>query len=58
MKFIHYIERVSGVSMYGLTSLLLFATIFGVMLWYAVRADKCVIEEIRQMPLDDDNLPQ
>lgn len=58
MKFIHYIEKVSGVSIYGLSSLLLFTAVFGVMLWYAVRADKRLIDEIRQMPLDDDNFSQ
>lgn len=52
MKFIHYIEKTSGVSIYGLSSLLLFATIFAIMLWYALKADKKMIEEIRHMPLD------
>ena len=52
MKFINYIEKISGVSIYGLSSLLLFTTIFAVMLWYALKADKGMIEEIRQMPLD------
>ena len=52
MKFINYIEKISGISIYGLSSLLLFTTIFAVMLWYALKADKGMIEEIRQMPLD------
>ncbi|HEV2353541.1 MAG TPA: CcoQ/FixQ family Cbb3-type cytochrome c oxidase assembly chaperone [Puia sp.] len=52
MKFIHYIEKVSGVSIYGLASLLLFSGIFLVMLWYAIRADKGMIDEVRHMPLD------
>ncbi|HLI92960.1 MAG TPA: hypothetical protein VKU83_05105 [Puia sp.] len=52
MKFIHYIEKVSGVSIYGLSSLLLFSGIFLIMLWYAIKVDKRMIEEARKMPLD------
>jgi len=53
MKFIHYLEKISGVSIYGLTSLLLFGTIFLVMLIWAFKADKGMIEEISQLPLDN-----
>lgn len=52
MKFIHYIEKVSGVSIYGLSSLVLFTGIFLVMLVWALKADKKMIEEIRQIPLN------
>jgi cytochrome c oxidase cbb3-type subunit 4 len=53
MKFIHYIERVGGVSVYGIFSLALFGLIFGVMLVWALRADRNMIKEISQIPLDD-----
>jgi len=53
MKFINYLEKISGVSIYGLTSLLLFGTIFLVMLIWAFKADKGMIEEISQLPLDN-----
>ena len=52
MKFIHYIEKISGVSLYGLASLILFGTIFLVMLLWAIKADKKMIEEIRHIPLN------
>ena len=52
MKFINYLEKISGVSIYGLTSLILFGTIFLVMLLWAFRADKDMIDEISQLPLD------
>jgi len=52
MKFIHYIEKISGVSVYGLSSLLIFGSFFLVMLIWAIRADKGMIEELRQLPLD------
>ena len=52
MKFINYMEKISGVSIYGLSSLLLFGTIFVVMLLWAIKADKKMIEEMRQIPLN------
>lgn len=53
MKFINYIEKISGVSIYGMSSLVLFGTIFTIMLIWAVKADKGMIEEIRRMPLEE-----
>ncbi|HVS96893.1 MAG TPA: hypothetical protein VHE54_10415 [Puia sp.] len=52
MKFIHYIEKISGVSIYGLVSLVLFASIFLVMLLWSVKADGKMIDEIRRIPLE------
>jgi cytochrome c oxidase cbb3-type subunit 3 len=52
MKFIHYLEKISGVSIYGLSSLIIFGLFFLVMVVWAIRADKNMIEELRQLPLD------
>ena len=52
MKFIHYIETISGVSIYGLVSLVLFAGIFLIMLLWSVKADGGLIEEMRKIPLE------
>jgi hypothetical protein len=52
MKFIHYLEKISGVSIYGLSSLLLFGTIFLVMLVWAIKADRKMIDEISRIPLN------
>ena len=52
MIFINYLEKISGVSIYGLTSLILFGSIVLIMLLWAFRADKKMIEEISQIPLD------
>jgi hypothetical protein len=52
MKFINYLEKISGVSIYGLSSLVLFTVIFTVMLVWAIRADKKMIEEISNIPLN------
>jgi hypothetical protein len=51
MKFIHYLEKISGVSIYGLSSFALFGIFFIVMLLWTIKADKGMIEEIRQIPL-------
>ncbi len=51
MKFINYIEKISGISIYGLSSFALFGFIFIVMLIWALKADKKMIEEIRNIPL-------
>ncbi|MHA4808609.1 CcoQ/FixQ family Cbb3-type cytochrome c oxidase assembly chaperone [Flavitalea flava] len=52
MKFINYLEKISGINIYGLTSLLFFGSFFLIMLIWTVKADKKMIEEIRHIPLD------
>lgn len=52
MKFINYLEKISGVSIYGLSSLLIFTAVFCVMLVWALKADKGMIEEISHIPLE------
>jgi len=51
MKFIHYIEKISGVDIYGLVSLLIFVLFFTVMLTWVFRVDKKKIKEISEIPL-------
>lgn len=52
MKFINYLEKISGVSIYALSSLIIFGSIFLLMLIWVARADKNMIREISQIPLD------
>jgi cytochrome c oxidase cbb3-type subunit IV len=52
MKFIHYLEKISGVSIYGLSSFALFGLCFLIMLFWAWKADKAMIDEISRIPLD------
>ena len=55
MKFINYLESIAGVSIFGLGSLLLFSILFlGIVVW-TFKADKKMIEEISQIPLDNNN---
>ena len=52
MKFIHYIEKISGVSIYGLSSFAIFGIFFLAMLIWSVKADKKLIDEISRIPLN------
>jgi hypothetical protein len=52
MKFIHYIEKVSGVDVYGLSSLILFITFFTVMLIWVYRVKDKTIDELKNIPLN------
>ena len=51
MKFMHYIEKISGVDIYGLVSLLIFVLFFTVVLTWVFRADKKKIKEMSEIPL-------
>lgn len=53
MKFIHYLEKVSGVDIYGLTSLLVFVLFFLIMLTWVFKTRKKTFREISRIPLDN-----
>ncbi|MEN9345233.1 MAG: hypothetical protein RLZZ60_702 [Bacteroidota bacterium] len=52
MKFIHYLEHISGVSIYPLTSLIIFFVFFLALIWYVLGTDKSYIHSISELPLD------
>ncbi len=53
MKFINYIEKISGVDIMGLCSLLIFFIFFIVMLTWVFRSSKKKLDEINRLPLDN-----
>ena len=53
MKFINYLEKISGVDIYALTSFSIFFVVFLLMAIWAWKADKKMIEEISRIPLDN-----
>ncbi|HRN58540.1 MAG TPA: CcoQ/FixQ family Cbb3-type cytochrome c oxidase assembly chaperone [Agriterribacter sp.] len=53
MKFINYLEKVSGVDILGLTSFGIFFLFFIAMLAWVFKTDKTKIEEISRIPLDN-----
>jgi len=56
MKFINYLQSITGVSIYPLTSLLLFTIFFTVASIWAFKADKEMVDHVSRIPLDDDTL--
>jgi cytochrome c oxidase cbb3-type subunit 3 len=52
MKFIHYLESISGISIYPLMSLMIFVLFFSGVAWYLITMDKRTIDECKQLPLD------
>jgi hypothetical protein len=52
MKFINYLESITGVSIYPLSSLIIFTLFFTVATICALKADKGMIDHISQIPLD------
>lgn len=53
MKFIHYIEKVSGISIYGLSSLLIFVLFFIIMLTWVFKTKKKNFRDVSRIPLDN-----
>ncbi|PZF71342.1 CcoQ/FixQ family Cbb3-type cytochrome c oxidase assembly chaperone [Taibaiella soli] len=53
MKFINYLESITGVGIYPLTSLLIFFLFFTVLLLWVFRADKKYIRNLKQIPFPD-----
>ena len=51
MKFIHYLEKISGVSIYALTSFMIFGLFFMAVMVWAIKADKNMISEISEIKL-------
>ncbi|MEY4280864.1 MAG: hypothetical protein RLZ39_276 [Bacteroidota bacterium] len=53
MKFIHYLEHITGVAIYPLISLLLFFSFFSLLGWWALRANKNYINALKEIPFND-----
>lgn len=52
MKFVHYLEKITGVSIFPLMSLVIFGLFFIAVLLYVWKADKRTINDISRIPLD------
>ena len=53
MKFINYLESITGVSVYALIAFGIFFTFFIVMALWAWKADKKLINTLSNIPLDN-----
>ena len=52
MKFIHYLEKITGVSIYPMLSFIIFGLFFLGMLLWVLKTDKNRLKEISRIPLD------
>jgi len=53
MKFVNYIEKISGIDIFGMISLVVFVLFFTVMLTWVFTTKKKVLNEISRIPLDN-----
>jgi len=53
MKFIHYIEKIGGVDIFGMISLAIFVVFFAAVLTWVFKTNKNTFTEISRIPLDN-----
>ncbi|MCB0508132.1 MAG: CcoQ/FixQ family Cbb3-type cytochrome c oxidase assembly chaperone [Chitinophagales bacterium] len=56
MKFINYLESITGIGIYPLTSLLIFVVFFVAMSIWVYRSDNGFISYMSNIPLDDNSI--
>lgn len=54
MKFINYLEHITGVSVFPLTSLLLFVAFFVLVTIWVMNTDNAFIDHMKNIPLESD----
>jgi hypothetical protein len=52
MKFVHYLEKISGVSIYPVLSFLIFSIFFLVVFVWVLKTDRKRMQEMSRIPLD------
>ena len=55
MNFMHYLSNIDGVSIYPIISLFIFFAFFIGLFYWVFKMDKSSIDEIRNIPLDNNN---
>ncbi len=53
MKFIHYLETITGVGIFPLTSLTIFFVFFTAMFAWSMKADKKYIDVLKSIPFTE-----
>ncbi|MDX1350141.1 MAG: CcoQ/FixQ family Cbb3-type cytochrome c oxidase assembly chaperone [Putridiphycobacter sp.] len=55
LKYIKgHLTSIDGIEIYPIISLVIFLAFFVGVIWYLVKTDKKTINELKQMPLDED----
>jgi hypothetical protein len=55
MKFINYLESITGIGIYPLTSLTMFFLFFALIITWSVKADKGYIRSMKQIPFPEND---
>lgn len=55
MKFINYLEKITGVGVYPMISLVVFTIFFALVVIYAIRTPNETIKKMENLPLENDN---
>lgn len=53
MKFINYLEKITGVDVYAMSAFLIFFVMFIIISLWAWKADKKLIDVLSKLPLDN-----
>jgi cytochrome c oxidase cbb3-type subunit 4 len=53
MKFINYLESITGIGIYPLISLLIFVIFFLLVTLYVIKGNKKYFEEISKLPINE-----
>ncbi|MEO5684856.1 MAG: CcoQ/FixQ family Cbb3-type cytochrome c oxidase assembly chaperone [Chitinophagaceae bacterium] len=53
MKFIHYIEKIGGIDIFGIASLAIFTLFFLAVLLWVFKTNKETFNQINRIPLDN-----
>ncbi len=53
MKFINYLESITGIGMYPLVSLIIFVAFFALVTLYVINGNKEHFEKLRNLPINE-----
>lgn len=55
MKFVNYLEKITGVGIFPMISLIIFTVLFVAVVIYAFRTPDETVKKMENLPLDNDN---
>lgn len=55
MKFINYLESITGIGIYPLTSLMVFVIFFSLVTFYVWKGNKKHFEKLSNLPINEKN---
>ena len=53
MKFINYLESITGIGIYPLISLIVFVVFFGLVTLYVIKGNKKHFDELSNLPVNE-----